>query len=102
MEVRYTTGRNEYRRMTTDELRAAFMNTKLCEKGKVNLMYCEVERGIAGFAVPTAKPLSLDLPEGWTSCRVLVQGDQVLPEAAAQDRPIPVDPCSVTLAVRAD
>ena len=59
MEVRYTTGRNEYRRMTTDELRAAFMNTKLCEKGKVNLMYCEVERGIAGFAVPTAKPLSL-------------------------------------------
>ena len=59
MEVRYTTGRNEYRRMTTDELRAAFMNTKLCEKGKVNLMYCEVERGIAGFAVPTSKPLAL-------------------------------------------
>ena len=56
MEVRYTTGKNEYRRMTTEELRAAFLNTKLYEKGKVNLMYCEVERGIAGFAVPTTKP----------------------------------------------
>ena len=60
--------------------------------------------GAVGYAVinPTAKALSLDLPEGWTSCRVMVQGDQVLPEAAAQDGPIPVDPCSVTLAVRAD
>ncbi len=59
MDVRYTTGRNEYRRMTTQELRDAFLNTKLYEKGKVNLMYCEVERGIAGFAVPTSKPLTL-------------------------------------------
>lgn len=59
MEVRYTTGKNEFRRMTTDELRAAFMNTTLCEKGKVNLMYCEVERGIAGFAVPTTKTLAM-------------------------------------------
>ena len=54
MDVRYTVGRNEYRRMTTEELRAAFLNTALCEAGKVKLMYCEVERGIAGFAVPTA------------------------------------------------
>ena len=65
MEVRYTTGKNEYRRMTTEELRAAFLNTKLYEKGKVNLMYCEVERGIAGFAVPTTKPLGL--PAGKTT-----------------------------------
>ena len=62
MEVRYTTGRNEYKRMTTEELRAAFLHTKLYEKGKVNLLYCEVERGIAGFAVPTTK--SLALPAG--------------------------------------
>ncbi|MGN0853859.1 MAG: 5-dehydro-4-deoxy-D-glucuronate isomerase [Kiritimatiellia bacterium] len=62
MEVRYTTGRNEYRRMTTQELRDAFLNTRLYEKGKVNLMYCEVERGIAGFAVPTTE--ALELPAG--------------------------------------
>ena len=59
MDVRYTVGRNEYRRMTTEELRAAFLNTALCEAGKVKLMYCEVERGIAGFAVPTAAPLAM-------------------------------------------
>jgi len=59
MDVRYTIGRNEMKRMTTDELRAAFLNTKLHETGKVNLMYCEVERGIAGFAVPGVKPLAL-------------------------------------------
>ena len=35
MDVRYTVGRNEYRRMTTEELRAAFLNTALCEAGKV-------------------------------------------------------------------
>jgi len=59
MEVRYTTGREEYKRMTTAELRAAFMNTALHKPGQIRLMYCEVERGIAGFAVPTAKTLAL-------------------------------------------
>ena len=59
MEVRYTVGRNEYKRMTTQELRDAFLNTSLCEKGKVKLMYCEVERAVAGFAVPAGRALSL-------------------------------------------
>ena len=59
MEVRYTVGRNEYRRMTTQELRDAFLGGSLCEKGKVELMYCEVERAVAGFAVPAGKALSL-------------------------------------------
>ena len=59
MDVRYTVGKNEYKRMTTQELRDAFLNTALYQPGKVNLMYCEVERGIAGFAVPTGKTLSL-------------------------------------------
>ena len=59
MEVRYTVGRNEYKRMTTQELRDAFLSTSLCEKGKVNLMYCEVERAVTGFAVPAGRALSL-------------------------------------------
>ena len=33
MDVRYTVGRNEYKRMTTDELRGAFM-IDLFEGGK--------------------------------------------------------------------
>ncbi len=59
MDVRYTVGKNEYKRMTTQELRSAFLNTSLYQPGRINLMYCEVERGIVGFAVPTGKAIAL-------------------------------------------
>ena len=59
MDVRYTIGKNEYKRMTTDELREAFL-VDLFEAGKLNLLYCEVERAIAGAAVPTAGSLVLE------------------------------------------
>lgn len=60
MNVRYTVGKNEYKRMTTDELRAAFL-VDLFEDGKLNLLYCEVERAIVGAAVPSiGKPLVLE------------------------------------------
>jgi 4-deoxy-L-threo-5-hexosulose-uronate ketol-isomerase len=46
--------------MTTDELREAFL-VDLFEDGKLNLLYCEVERAIVGAAVPTpGKPLVLE------------------------------------------
>ena len=56
MDVRYTVGKNEYKRMTTDELREAFL-VDLFEAGKLNLLYCEVERAITGAAVPTGLEL---------------------------------------------
>lgn len=59
MEVRYTVGKNEYKRMTTDELRDAFM-VELFETGKLNLLYCEVERAIIGAAVPVDGDLILE------------------------------------------
>ncbi len=59
MKVRYTVGKNEYKRMTTDELRDAFL-IDLFDDGKLNLLYCEVERGIVGAAVPTDEPLALE------------------------------------------
>ena len=60
MNVRYTIGKNEYKRMTTDELRNAFL-VDLFETGKLNLLYCEVERAITGAAVPSlGKPLVLE------------------------------------------
>ena len=57
-----------------------------------------------GYAVinPTGQTLALELPEGWNSCRIVLQGVRVQPDAAAMEGPIPVEPCSVTLAVRAD
>jgi 4-deoxy-L-threo-5-hexosulose-uronate ketol-isomerase len=59
MEVRYTVGVNEYKRMTTDELREAFL-VDLYKEGELNLLYCEVDRGIIGAVVPTGKPLKLE------------------------------------------
>jgi 4-deoxy-L-threo-5-hexosulose-uronate ketol-isomerase len=59
MDVRYTVGKNEYKRMTTDELRSAFL-VDLFEPGALNLLYCEVERAIIGAAVPAAGPLRLE------------------------------------------
>ena len=59
MDVRYTVGRNEYKRMTTGELRDAFL-TNLFEDGRLNLLYCEVERAIIGAAVPDGPALVLE------------------------------------------
>ncbi len=59
METRYTVGKNEYKGMTTAELRDAFQ-VDLFEAGKLNLLYCEVERGIIGAAIPTDTALSLE------------------------------------------
>lgn len=62
MDVRYTVGKNEYKRMTTQELRDAFL-VDLFEAGKLNLLYCEVERSIVGAAVPTSGSLVLEAGE---------------------------------------
>lgn len=59
MDVRYTVGVDEYKRMTTDEMRNAFL-VDLFEMGELNLLYCEVERAIVGAAVPTGTPLTLE------------------------------------------
>ncbi|MGJ8654664.1 MAG: 5-dehydro-4-deoxy-D-glucuronate isomerase [Opitutaceae bacterium] len=59
MNVRYTVGVNEYKRMNTQELRDAFQ-VDIFETGQLNLLYCEVERSIIGAAVPTAETLKLE------------------------------------------
>ncbi|WP_372796051.1 5-dehydro-4-deoxy-D-glucuronate isomerase [Pontiella sp.] len=59
MDVRYTVGKNEYKQMTTEELRSAFL-VDLFEEGNLNLLYCEVERAIVGAAVPTTDSLMLE------------------------------------------
>jgi 4-deoxy-L-threo-5-hexosulose-uronate ketol-isomerase len=59
MDVRYTVGVHEYKRMNTQELRDAFQ-INIFETGQLNLLYCEVERGIVGAAVPTTETLKLE------------------------------------------
>ncbi len=95
-------------RFTDAEAPCAFLTTiaptaQLLDNSVIAVTWAD-DSGALGYAVinPGAQDLSMDLPEGWTACRVLVQGDRVLPGADAQDGPIPVAPRSVTLAVRAE
>jgi 4-deoxy-L-threo-5-hexosulose-uronate ketol-isomerase len=48
-----------YPRMTTQELREAFLLHDLYEPGKLNLEYVDMERAVAGIAAPIAQPLVL-------------------------------------------
>ncbi|MEO0793880.1 MAG: 5-dehydro-4-deoxy-D-glucuronate isomerase [Verrucomicrobiota bacterium] len=60
MEIKYTIGQSEYRRMNTQELRETFMIESLFVEGQLNLLYCEVERSIVGAAIPSEQPLVLE------------------------------------------
>ena len=59
MEVRYLPNSESYKRMTTEELRAAFVFDSLFVSGAVNMVYCDADRAIVGGAVPTDSPLKL-------------------------------------------
>jgi 4-deoxy-L-threo-5-hexosulose-uronate ketol-isomerase len=48
-----------YPRMTTEELRAAFLVESLFEPGRVTLVYVDLDRTVIGSAVPLDEPLTL-------------------------------------------
>lgn len=52
----------EARRMTADELRAAFLVQGLFTPGAVTLRHVHLDRVVLGGAVPTDRPLRLDAP----------------------------------------
>jgi len=59
MEFLHTADRNSYRRMTTSELREAYMVKGMFVPGEVTLCYTDIDRAIVGSAVPLKKPLKL-------------------------------------------
>jgi 4-deoxy-L-threo-5-hexosulose-uronate ketol-isomerase len=59
MEVRYLPNNESYQRLTTEELRKAFVLDHLFNPGTISMVYCDVDRGIIGGAVPTNTPLKL-------------------------------------------
>ena len=59
MEVRYIPDDRTYERMTTDELRKAFLVDSLFTPGSIGMTYCETDRVILGGVLPLATPLSL-------------------------------------------
>jgi 4-deoxy-L-threo-5-hexosulose-uronate ketol-isomerase len=60
METRTTPDDVTYARMTTEELRRAFLFENLFEPGRVSMVYCDADRAIVGAAVPLARALSLE------------------------------------------
>ena len=50
---------SETRRLTTDELRTAFLVTDLFRPGAVELRHIDLDRVVLGGAVPTTAPLKL-------------------------------------------
>ena len=61
MEFLFTADRNSYRRMTTGELREAYMVDGMFVPGEVTLCYTDVDRAIVGSAVPLNDPLTLPM-----------------------------------------
>ena len=61
--MHYLPGPNEFSRMTTDELRAAFLVEGLFQPGQVVLRHLDLDRAVLGGAMPTAGTLTLDAPE---------------------------------------
>ena len=49
-----------YPRMTTDELRAAFLVDKLFQPGRIDLAYVDLDRTVIGSAVPLGQALTLE------------------------------------------
>lgn len=60
MEVRYLPDGESYKRMTTAELRKAFVIENLFVPGTIQALYCDTDRVIVGAALPGEKPLVLE------------------------------------------
>lgn len=59
MTMRYMPNQESYRRMTTEELRKAFLLDGLFVPGAVSMVFTDADRAIAGGAVPAGSPLRL-------------------------------------------
>jgi 4-deoxy-L-threo-5-hexosulose-uronate ketol-isomerase len=59
MEFLFAADRERYRRMTTSELREAYMVDGMFIPGDVTLCYTDIDRAIVGSAVPLEDSLTL-------------------------------------------
>ncbi|MBN2212435.1 MAG: 5-dehydro-4-deoxy-D-glucuronate isomerase, partial [Sedimentisphaerales bacterium] len=59
MDIRYVADPVRYPRMTTAEIRENMLVESLFQPGRLEMVYCDVDRAIVGSVVPTDKPLEL-------------------------------------------
>lgn len=60
MQIRFATGKKEFSKMATAELRETFLLDSLFTAGAVQLVYWETDRAVIGSAVPLEAPLELE------------------------------------------
>lgn len=60
MEVRYSPDINNYKTLSTDQLRSAFLVDNLFQPGRIVLLYSDIDRAIVGSAVPLKNGLKLE------------------------------------------
>ncbi len=63
LEIRSAVSREEYERMTTEELRRTFLVENLFTPGETRLVYWETDRTVLGSVVPLAQPITLATPK---------------------------------------
>ena len=59
MNIRFTSDKNSYKRMTTSELQQAYLVDDLFVAGEISLTYTDIDRAVIGSAVPTDMALLL-------------------------------------------
>src|ERR1035441_5379045 len=59
MKTIYMADPVRYPRMTTKELRESFLLNGLCEPGKLNVNYVDLDRAVIGMAAPVDTPIAL-------------------------------------------
>ncbi len=60
MDIRFTTDRNSYKRMTTEELEKLYLINSLFAPDTIPMVYSDIDRSITGSAVPVAQSLKLE------------------------------------------
>ncbi len=60
MDIRYSTGKEPFKRMTTDELRNEFLITDIFKADDVSAVYSHVDRIVTMGAMPVKEKLSLE------------------------------------------
>jgi 4-deoxy-L-threo-5-hexosulose-uronate ketol-isomerase len=60
--MHYLPNPEQYRRMTTDELREHFLVEELFQPGRATLRFSDLDRVVLGGVVPAAEPIALEAP----------------------------------------
>ena len=60
MDIRYSTGKEPFRRMTTDEIRKEFLISNIFIKNDVTAVYSHIDRIVTLGAMPVDKKIKLD------------------------------------------